>query len=79
MNEHQQIEQLINESLRSSCTHEQRFALIMSRLLAMREALNLESAIQDDPLRKAMIDTGVTTMDSALRILKLFWDEEENK
>ena len=78
MNRHE-IDQLIKESLKSDCGNEQRFALIMSRLLAMREALNLESAIQDDPLRKAMIDTGVTTLDSAINILALFWEQEENK
>lgn len=74
---HQYIEQLIKESLRSECQNEARFALIMSRILAMREALNLESAIQDDVLRTAMIDTGVTTLDSAINILALFWDPQE--
>ena len=74
---HQYIEALIKESLRSECSNEQRFAIIMGRLLAMREALNLESAIEDDVLRTAMIDTGVTTLDSAINILALFWEKQE--
>ena len=76
---HEYIQSLIKQSLRSDCDNERRFAIIMSRLLAMRETLNLESALEHDPLRTAMMATGVTTLDSAINILALFWEQEENE
>ena len=70
---------LIELSLRSDCQNEKRFALIMGRVLAMREAVSLESAINEDALSKALYDSGVNAMDATISILSMFWGRDEDK
>lgn len=73
MTRDEKIQKLIERSLKSDCEHEVRFALVMSRVLAMREALTLEQAVEDEPLSAALLGSGVNAIDASIEILSMFW------
>lgn len=73
MTQDEKIQKLIERSLKSDCEHEIRFALVMSRVLAMREALTLEQAVENEPLAAALLGSGVNAIDASIEILSMFW------
>lgn len=73
MTDLQRLEKLIQQSLNSDCRHEQRFALVMGRIVAMREAIKLEHDIEHEPMAAALLDSGVGAMDACLEILSMYW------
>lgn len=79
MSKDERLQALIALSLKSDCEHEKRFALIMGRILAMRESIALESALEENPLSAALYDSGVNAMDASISILRMFWGRDEDK
>lgn len=73
MTRDEQIQKLIQRSLNSDNEKEVRFALVMGRVLAMREALTLEQAVEDEPLAAALLGSGVNAIDATIEILSMFW------
>lgn len=73
MTRDEQIKKLIQRSLNSDNEKEVRFALVMGRVLAMREALTLEQAVEDEPLAAALLGSGVNAIDATIEILSMFW------
>lgn len=73
------IDHLIQRSMQSETDIERRFAHAMKGLMNMREGISLESAIQEDPIAVALLESGVTALDSAISILKQTWPDSENE
>lgn len=78
MREHN-IDHLIQESLHADSELERRFAHSMQALLKMREAIHLESCIEEDPIAVALLESGVTALDASIGILRHTWQDRENQ
>lgn len=68
---------LVDDSLGSEDPSEKRVAQCVDRLMAMREAISLEGALQEHPMDAALYATGETALDAALDIMSMFWSQRE--
>ncbi len=64
---------------RSESTAERRFAEVLSAMLNMRDAINLEAAYNSGTIDGAMLQSSVSSIDACLEILEQLWEDNENQ
>ena len=67
------LQRMVNRSKESSDLNEQRVALCVDRMLAFREAISLEAALQEEPIPAALLHSGETAIEACLDIMSMFW------
>jgi hypothetical protein len=55
------------------------FAEVLTTILNMREAINLEAAYNSGTVEGAMLQASVSSVDACLEILEQLWEDNENQ
>lgn len=77
MTDPERIQKLVQLSLNSDCEHEKRFALVMGRVLAMREAIQLEHDVEHEQLSAALFGAGLNAIDACIEVLSMYWGRQK--